>query len=90
MTKTNAGQKTFNGGKPLKPQLSQPAKQIRRRQCSQSAEFRDDAQPNRQRTQVKPTDSLHAAANLQARRTNPNPPGLRPPNFELSTDSSAT
>jgi len=42
-TKTYAGQKTYSGGKPPKPQLPQPAKPIRRRPCCQHAEFRDDA-----------------------------------------------
>ena len=41
--KTYAGQTTFSGGKPPKPQLPQPAKPIRKRPCFQHAEFKDDA-----------------------------------------------
>jgi len=40
--KAYAGQKTYTGGEPPTPQLPQPTKPIRERQCQQPAEFRDD------------------------------------------------
>jgi len=48
-TKGDGRQNASGNNKPPKPQLSQPAKPIRRRQCSQTAESEGDAETNPQR-----------------------------------------